>query len=77
MFSTKGNNWNMFFCKGLVYHFACYFDYPLFLYHAHFGEEPFVLFYHDDTVDVPYKYQVDDMISVVVHDNNLWHLMFC
>ena len=34
-----------------------------------------MLLYHDDTVDVSYKEQFDNMISVVVHNNYWWHLM--
>ena len=34
-----------------------------------------MLFYHDNTVDVSYKVQVDNMISVVFHNNHRWHLM--
>ena len=32
-------------------------------------------FYHDDTVDVHYKVQVDNAISAVAHDNHGWHWM--
>ena len=63
-------------CKGLVYHDEWYFDYPHITYHAHFWKELFVLFYHDNIVDLCYNNLVGNMISVVVHNNHWWHLMF-
>ena len=62
-------------CRGLLYHYECYFDCPLSLYHAQFCQEHFVFFYHDDNFDVSYKDQVDNMISIVVQDNHWWQLM--
>ena len=41
-----------------------------------FPEGNFVLFYYDNTGDVRHKKHVDNIISVVVHHKNWWHLMF-
>ena len=30
-------------------------------------------FNHDDTADICYKLQVDNMIYIVVHNNNWWY----
>ena len=49
--------------KGLVFHFECYFDDPIFSDHAHFWKEPFVQFYHDNNVEVHYKVHVDPLQS--------------
>ena len=37
--------------------------------------ENFELFYHEDTIEVRYKDQVENMISFVFHDIHWWHLM--
>ena len=34
-----------------------------------------MLFYHDDTIDVGYKYQVYDTISCVIHYNHWWNFI--
>ena len=34
-------------------------------------------FYHENTVGVNYKVQVDNVISVVVHDNHWCHWILC
>ena len=66
----------MLLCTELVYHNEDYFEYPLFPYNAQFWKEIFLNFYCDGTVDIRYKKLVDNMISVVFHDNHWWHFMF-
>ena len=60
---------------GLVFNCECYFDDTIFTFHVNFRKELFVKFCHDDTVDGNYKVQVDNVISVVVHNINWWHWM--
>ena len=44
-------------------------------YHAQLRMGIFVLLYYDDTVDVHYNKQVDNIISLVIQNNHLWNLM--
>ena len=42
-------------CRGFVFHYECYFVYPLFPYHEHFFKGIVLMFYYEDTVGVYYK----------------------
>ena len=41
----------------------------IFTFNTHYRKNSCVQFYHDDTVGVHYKVQVDNVISVVVQDD--------
>ena len=63
------------FFKELVFYYECYFDDPLLPYHAHQRKDVFVQFCHDNTVDIHYNVRVDNVISIVVHNNHWWYCM--
>ena len=60
----------MIYRGGLVFRYECYFDDPLLFIHTSYSKKRFVQFYYDNTVDVHYKEQVDNVISAVIHNNH-------